>query len=129
MSVTPPRLPNVVPNATASPPAVRSLLFASLSWTVIVDVLLPSAVMLVGDAEIVDVVADAAPGVRVTVASSVIDAALTVPVTSAVPVVVGDVSVAVYVPSPLSVTDPGCPPSWQARPRHRQQSGCCCSRP
>ena len=44
---------------------------------------------------IVDVVADAAPTVSVTVASSVIDAALTVPVTVAVPGVVGDVNVTV----------------------------------
>ncbi len=60
-----------------------------------VDVLLPSAVMLVGDAVMVDVVADAGPTVSVTVALSVIDAAFTVPVTVAVPVVVGDVNVAV----------------------------------
>ena len=95
MSVTEPRPPAVVANVTASPPLVRLLLFASLSCTVIVDVLLPSAVMLVGDAVIVEVDAAAAPAVSVTVASSVIAAAFTVPVTVAEPVDVGDVRVAV----------------------------------
>ena len=66
-----------------------------MSCTVIVDVLEPSAVVEVGDAESVDVAAEAAPGMKLTVALSVIDAAFTVPVTVAVPVVVAEVKVAV----------------------------------
>ena len=50
MSVTDPRLPSVVARATVSPPEVRLLILASRSWTVIVDVEEPSAVMEVGAA-------------------------------------------------------------------------------
>ena len=55
----------------------------------------PSAVIEVGAALIREVVASAAPGVKMTIALSVIAAALTVPVTVADPVVVAEVNVAV----------------------------------
>ena len=70
----------------------------------IVDVLVPLAVIEAGDAEIVEVVALAAPGTKLTVSLSLIELPLTVPVIVASPDVVGDVSTAVYVPSPLSMT-------------------------
>ncbi len=71
------------------------MLLASLSCTVIVEVVTPSAVIEVGDAVMVDVAAAAGPGVNVTVALSVMADELTVPVTVAVPVVVAEVNVAV----------------------------------
>jgi hypothetical protein len=78
---------------------------------VIVDDDDPSAVIDPGVAEIVDVVADAAPGVKVTNASPLVIAppavvpGSIVPLTSAGdPAVVVLVNVAVYVPSPLSAT-------------------------
>jgi hypothetical protein len=72
---------------------------------VIVEVDDPSAVIEPGDAEIVDVAPDAAPGAKVTNASPLVIALPSiVPLTSAVPDVVELVNVAVYVPSPISVT-------------------------
>ena len=94
LSVTEPRLPRSVANSTVSPPLPRLLLFESFSWTVIVEVVEPSATIDVGAAVISEVVALAAPGVSVTVSVSVIPAAFTVPVIFAVPVVV-EVRVAV----------------------------------
>ncbi len=95
MSMTEPKLPRSVASATVSPPLIRLLLKASLSCTVIVEVVTPSATIDVGAAVIRDVVASTAPGINVTVAVSVIAAAFTVPVIVAVPVVVAEVSVAV----------------------------------
>ena len=69
-----------------------------------VEVVIPSAEIDVGLAEIVEVAADTGPGVNATHPSVPIEFPLIVPPTSAVPVVVELVSVAVYVPSPLSVT-------------------------
>ncbi len=94
MSVTEPKLPRSVARVTVSPPLVRLMLEASFSCTVIVEVDEPSATIEVGAAVISDVVASAAPGVKVTVAVSVIATAFTVPVIVAVPVTV-EVSVAV----------------------------------
>ncbi len=74
---------------------MRSLLKASFSCTLIVEVVAPSAVIDAGAAVISDVVASTAPGVNVTVSVSVIAAAFTVPVIVAVPVVVAEVNVAV----------------------------------
>jgi hypothetical protein len=111
LSTTAPSVPMSVASATASPPAVRLLPFASFTCTTTLDVDAPSATMLVGDAVIVDVAADAVPGVNSTVAVSVIATPLSVPVTVAVPAVVDDVNVAEYVPSPLSVTAPSVPAS------------------
>ena len=92
--MTAPTLPKVVASVTVSPPVVRLFALVSFSCTVIVEVDTPSAVIEAGAAVIRDVVASATPGVRVTVALSVIAVAFTVPVIVAVPVVV-DVSVAV----------------------------------
>ena len=58
-------------------------------------VVTPSATMEVGAAVINDCVSSAGPGMKSTVALSVMAAALTVPVTVAVPVDVAEVSVAV----------------------------------
>jgi len=74
-----------------------------------VDVLVPFAVMDVGEAVIVDVAVEAVPTVNVTVASSVIALPFSVPVIVAVPATVDDVKVAVYVPLLLSVTEPSVP--------------------
>lgn len=62
-SVTGPRVPAVVVSATTAPPDVRGLPAASRSSTVIVDELDPSAGTEVGEAVIIDVVAEAGPGV------------------------------------------------------------------
>ena len=68
-----------------------------------VDVLVPLAVIEVGDAVMVEVVALAAPGTKLTVSLSVIDTPPTVPVIVDVPAVVAEVNVAVYVPLLLSL--------------------------
>ena len=104
LSVTAERLPVVVARATAAPPLLRLFPLASLSCTVMDDVLLPFAAIDVGEAVIVEVDAEAAPAVKMTVALLAIGAPFRVPVIVVVPAVVGDVSVAVYVPFPLSVT-------------------------
>ncbi len=67
----------------------------SFSCTVMVEVDIPSATIEAGAAVIRDVVPSAAPGVRVTVALSVIATAFAVPVIVAGPVMVVDVKVAV----------------------------------
>ncbi len=61
---------------------------ASNSWTVTVEVLVPSAVIELGDAVMVEVEASAAPTVKVTVAVSVMADEFKVPLTVAVPTVV-----------------------------------------
>ncbi len=95
MSVTEPRPPSVVASATVSPPEVKAFPLVSLSWTVTVEVVTPLATMEEGAALIVDWVASAGPGMKLTTALSVMTAALTVLVTVALPVVVADVNVAV----------------------------------
>ncbi len=94
MSVTVPNVPRVVANATVSPPAVRMMPLASLSCTIIVEVDVPLAVMEVGAAVINEVAAEAAPGVKLTVALLVKADPFTVPVIEAVPAVEVEVSVA-----------------------------------
>ena len=61
----------------------------------IVDVLVPLAVMEAGDAVIVEVVALAAPGTKLTVSLSVMETPPTVPVIVDVPIVVDEVKIAV----------------------------------
>ena len=53
--------PKLVATVTVSPPEVRLLPLASLSWTVMVLVLEPTAMIEVGAAVIVDWVASAGP--------------------------------------------------------------------
>lgn len=72
-------------------------------------VLVPFAVMVPEAALIVEAAALAAPGIKVITSSSVSEEALIEPVIVAVPVVVGDVTVTVYVPLPLSVTEESVP--------------------
>ena len=74
---------------------VRLLLLASFNWTVIVDVLIPLAVMDVGEAVMVEVATLAAPGVKATTSLSVMVTPPIVPVTVEFPAVVEDVKVAV----------------------------------
>jgi len=100
LSVILPMEPDVVANVMVAPPFVRLFPFASLSCTVMVDVVTPSAAMEEGEAVINEVVALATPGVKITISLSVIDDPLIFPVTVTVPVTVDEVSVAVYVPSP-----------------------------
>ncbi len=78
--MTEPTLPRSVASSTVSPPLIRSTLLASFSWTVIVEVVAPSAIIEVGAELISDVAPAAAPAVNVTVSVSVIAAAFTVPV-------------------------------------------------
>jgi hypothetical protein len=109
LSVTVESVPSVLLSVTVAPPLVRLFPFASLSCTVIIEVLVPLAVIEDGDAAIKDVAALAAPGTNVTISLSVIGAEATVPVIIDVPAVVGAVSVAVYVPLLLSVTEERTP--------------------
>ncbi len=95
MSVTALNVPSVVTRFTVSPPVMRLLPPASLSCTVIGEVDVPSAAMEVGAAVINEVVAEAAPGLKLMVALSVMADPFTVPVMVAVPAVVEEVSVAV----------------------------------
>jgi hypothetical protein len=94
LSVTALKLPRLVARATAAPPVVRLFPLASLSCTVIVAVLLPLATIDVGNAAMVEVVAEAAPAVKLTVAELEIAVPFKVPVIVAVPVVVLEVRVA-----------------------------------
>ena len=94
MSVTVSSVPRVVDSVTVSPPVVRLLPLASLSCTVIIEVDVPLAVMEVGAAVINEVVAAGAPGLKLTVALSVMADPFTVPEMVAVPAVVAEVSVA-----------------------------------
>jgi hypothetical protein len=63
LSVTVPTIPTVVDNATTPPELARLFPFPSFNCTVIVDVLVPFAVIELDDATIVDWVSDALPGV------------------------------------------------------------------
>jgi hypothetical protein len=94
LSVTLDSIPALVARATAVPPLVRLFPFASLSWTVIEELLAPFATMEVGEALIVEVPVEAGPGVKVTVAELAIAELFRVPVTFAVPALVDEVSVA-----------------------------------
>ncbi len=94
LSVTDESEPAVVESATVPPEPVRLLPSASLSWTVIVEVELPSAVIEPGAALIVEVAVEAAPALTVIAAL--------VPVI--VPVTVS-VTVTVREPVVLSVTE------------------------
>ncbi len=67
---------------------------ASFSWTVRVETLVPSAVMELGKAVMVEVLPSAAPTVKVTLAESARGDKFNVPVTVAGPVV-AEVSVKV----------------------------------
>jgi hypothetical protein len=87
--------PDVVVASIASPPVVRGFPNASRTSIVIVDVLVPSAVIFVGDAINVVCEALAAPGTNVTVSLSVMVTPPTVPVMVDVPAVVEEVNVAV----------------------------------
>ena len=96
LSVTPLSVPAVVERATVAPPVVSGIPEASRSSTVIVDVLVPFAGIVVGEAVICDVAPDGGPGpTKVTVAVSVIAEPFTVPLTVALPPVDEEVSVAV----------------------------------
>ena len=92
--MTAPKVPKSVASVIVSPPVVRLLPLLSLSCTVMVEVDMPSATIESGAAVISDVVESASPGVRVTVAISVIAVVFTVPVIVAVLLVI-EVSVAV----------------------------------
>ena len=76
--------PFVAERVTALPPAVRSLPVTSLSWTVIVEVVMPLARIEVGVAAIVEFAPEAAPGVTLMnalvpeTAGLIVSAALTV---------------------------------------------------
>ena len=72
-------------------------------------VLKPFATIELKAAVIVDVTALAGPGVNATISLSVIGFPSIVPVIVALPAVTDDVKVAVYVPSPLSVTEDNVP--------------------
>jgi hypothetical protein len=63
LSVTVPNVPSVVDNATTPPELARLFPFPSFNCTVIVDVLLPSDVIELDDATIVDWVSEALSGV------------------------------------------------------------------
>jgi hypothetical protein len=77
--------------------------FTSKAVTVAVDVEIPSAVIDTGDALIVDVAADGAPATKSIVCSDPPKSALSVNRATAVSTTVDEVTVAVYVPSLLSV--------------------------
>ena len=94
LSVTDESEPAVVESATVPPEPVRLLPSASLSWTVIVEVELPSAVIEPGAALIVEVAVEAAPALTVIAAL--------VPVIDPVTV---SVAVTVREPVVLSVTE------------------------
>jgi hypothetical protein len=95
LSVTLPSDPAVVPSATVPPLATRLFPNASFNRVVIVDVLVPFAVIDVGEATIVDCARLAAPGIKATDAVEVIALPFNVPEIVAPPTLVGDVNTAV----------------------------------
>jgi hypothetical protein len=95
LSVTEESVPSVLLNVTVAPPEVKLFPLASFNCTVMVEVLVPFAVIEVGEAVMVEVVALAVPGTNVTVSLSVIVTPPTVPVMVDVPAVVEEVKVAV----------------------------------
>ena len=94
LSVTDERPPAVVAMATTEPPLVRLFPLASLAWTVMAEVLVPLATIEVGEAPMVELAAEAAPAVKVTVTELVIALPPIVPVTLAGPAEVEEVRVA-----------------------------------
>ena len=97
-------VPDVVFNATGTPPTVRLLPLASFSCTVIVVVLEPLAAIVLVAAVIVVVATLAGPGIKFTVSVSVIVIPFSVAEIVDTPLVVDDVRTIVYVPFPLSIT-------------------------
>ena len=95
MSVTVPSVPRSVDRTTVPPLVVRLFPLASLSCTVMVEVELPSAAMLVGFAVMVEVAKEAVPTVMATVALLLKFAPANVPLIVAVPAVVDEVRIAV----------------------------------
>jgi hypothetical protein len=92
LSVVPEMVPALGSNTTVSPPDTNWFPFPSNSVTVISEVLTPSAVILVGDATIVDVDPDASPGKNTTEAVAVASVLFTVNDTTLVSATVEDVN-------------------------------------
>jgi hypothetical protein len=100
LSVTAESIPNVVTSPTDAPPVVKSLLLASVSCTVTVDVELPFATIGVGLAVICDVAPLGAPTITVTVAVCVIGVPPAIAETTLSPTAVED-SIPVATPNPF----------------------------
>jgi hypothetical protein len=103
--------PRLVDTANVSPPVAIAFPFASFAVIVTVDVLVPSAVIVPGDTESVDVVAEAAPGTTENVlAADVSEPAVAVTVIGPAdcPVTVSEATPleAVAVPRPVSAPEP-----------------------
>ena len=101
--------PSVVLSTTVPALEVRLLPFASFNCTVIVDLELPLAIILGGEAVITVLVTETGPEIKFTVALFANSFPASVPLTVAVPIVVAAVNVAVYLPLLLSVTTPKVP--------------------
>jgi hypothetical protein len=98
------KVPEVVSKTTEPALDVKLLLKASLSCRVIKEVLLPSAAIDIGEAENIELTSDTAPGAKVTLAVCIIEFPFKVPLMILDPATVDEVNVAVYMPSPTSVT-------------------------
>ena len=109
LSVTEPIVPALVEIDTVPALPVRLVPPAVSNCTVIVDVDTPSAGMLVGSAEMVEVTVLPTVAMKLTVAVWVAGVPLIEKLSVAVETVLELVKVAVYVPSPLSVTVPKLP--------------------
>ncbi len=109
LSVTEPSVPWSVASTTVAPPLVRLLPLTSFAWTVIVEV--APAASDAGAPEMTDWPAfGTLPAEKPTVTVLATAPPPSVASTCAVPALV-EVSVAVYVPFPLSVTDESVPRS------------------
>jgi hypothetical protein len=112
LSVTAPKVPVLVPapsvNATVAPPVV--IAFPAASFSVAVTVVVAPAATVPVPTETVDCTGEGGPGVTVKVGMAVVTAAPSsaAAIERAVPAVVA-VSVAEYVPLPLSTTAPIVP--------------------
>ena len=95
MSVVLETVPAEVAMTTVPPLTVRLLLLVSLSWTVMVEVDAPSAVIVVGSAAMSEVLGLAVPVPNVTVAVAPAGGPFTVKLMVAVLAEVAEVSVAV----------------------------------
>jgi hypothetical protein len=104
LSVTLLAVPKLVATTTVAPPVVRLFPVVSFNCTVTVDVATLFACTDNGETVTWEVDTTGEPGIKCTIAVSVIPTPFNVPEIWASPTVFDDVNVAVYVPFPLSVT-------------------------
>ena len=95
LSVTVEIVPAVFESATLDPPVVRLFPLESVNCTVMIDVLIPSAMILTGEAVITELFSSGGPGTNATVSVSEIATPPRVPEIIEFPTFVAEVNMAV----------------------------------